>query len=641
MIFLCSQNTQDSVKKNAFITLCEPSFIVDYLNTSTETEFAVDTETEGLDPHTCKVTILQIGDSTNQFVIDCRYVDILLFKKFLESKKLLLHNSKFDYKMLKRSGIFIENIYDTMLAEAVLYCGYFKYGLSLKDLVERYCNYSMDKTLRGGFSTLFNSPLSLEQVKYAADDVTFLHQIKEKQRVRMLEYDLEYTVNLENNAIKALADIEYNGMGFNKKKWLENTKESELELIDLENTLDSYILMHPILQTKYPMNCQLDLFTMDARRLSINYSSPDQVLKMLKCLIPDIPDTNDFTLSKYKQFPIIELLQKYREVKTIVDRYGRSFLTTINKKTNRIHTDFWPVLNTGRISSGSSKTNSPNVQNIPADNRFRNCFIARPGFKWVSIDYSSQELRLMADGSGEEGFINALNEGIDLHCYAGSMMFKRTITKEDKDLRNKAKTINFGKPYGMGPPKLADTLKISIDEANDLFKEYALAFPKLNAWLDKQGLLGKIHGYSETFYPCKRKRFYPEIDEARQLRIDVQTAPYQLTKSMWKNILTIEGRVMRNSMNGPIQGSGADICKEALIAGRDLIDTYNKLCSQNGDPVAYLICTVHDALDFEVREDLAEQFTKEMCKLMIDCGNKYVTKVKMDVDPTITDYWIK
>jgi DNA polymerase-1 len=247
----------------------------------------------------------------------------------------------------------------------------------------------------------------------------------------------------------------------------------------------------------------------------------------------------------------------------------------------------------------------------------------------------------MADGSGEEGFINALNEGIDLHCYAGSMMFKRPITKEDKDLRNKAKTINFGKPYGMGPPKLADTLKISIDEANDLFKEYALAFPKLNAWLDKQGLLGKIHGYSETFYPCKRKRFYPEIDEARQLRIDVQTAPYQLTKSMWKNILTIEGRVMRNSMNGPIQGSGADICKEALIAGRDLIDTYNKLCSQDGDPVAYLICTVHDALDFEVREDLAEQFTKEMCKLMIDCGNKYVTKVKMDVDPTITDYWIK
>lgn len=246
----------------------------------------------------------------------------------------------------------------------------------------------------------------------------------------------------------------------------------------------------------------------------------------------------------------------------------------------------------------------------------------------------------MADGSGEEGFIDVLNRGEDLHCYAGSLMFKKTITKADKDLRNKAKTINFGKPYGMGPNKLADTLQISIEEAETLFKEYGIAFPKLNKWLDTQAKLGVTRGYSETFAPCRRKRFYPELEIIPRLREEVKyvTKGSPESKALWKQILQTEGQVQRNSMNSPIQGSGADITKEALIGVRNLIVEYNTTYQEK---VAYLICTVHDAIDVEVREDLANQFAKEMEDIMINAGNKYVSKVQMKVDTTITKEWIK
>lgn len=192
---------------------------------------------------------------------------------------------------------------------------------------------------------------------------------------------------------------------------------------------------------------------------------------------------------------------------------------------------------------------------------------------------------------------------------------------------------------GMGPPKLADTLKISLEEAEELFKLYAQAFPKLNSWLDSQGKFGVTNYHSRTFSPCKRIRWYPEMKEIPNLRLEVANIEDSIIrKEYWKKILSTEGQVFRNSMNSPIQGTGADITKEALISVRDLITRYNK---KYGEEVAYLICTVHDAIDVEVREDLAEQFAKEKKQLMIEAANKYVKTVSIGVDVTITKYWYK
>ena len=596
----------------------------------------VDSETTGKDPHNDKIISLQLGDNENQFFIDCRKVNILEFKELLESKNLILQNSKFDYKMLKAAGICIENLYDTMLAECVLYTGYEKWGYGLDKLIERYTGNIISKEERKGFTQQGDRSFTKAQIEYGATDVTYLHQIKEQQEKRIKELNLGYCVNLENNAVKALADIEFNGMILNKEKWLAIALKNKKEAKKLGEQLDEIVLTDEKLSKKYkPPVIQGDLFGFVPRELNINYASPSQILALIKTLGIYVENTNERELTKIKKkHPFIEKLLDLREKNKIVSTYGESFLNYISPYTGKVHTSFWQIKDTGRVSSGNKDDNAPNLQNLPAKNEFRNCFEARKGFKWVSIDYSGQELRLMADASGEQGFIDVLNRGEDLHCYAGSMMFKRTITVADKELRTKSKTINFGKPYGMGPEKLADTLGITIEEAKELFDIYAKTFPTLNKWLENQGKIAKKQGYSLTFSPCRRRRWYPDMSIAKELRKTVQRGD----KGTWKKILTIEGQTERNGGNSPIQGSGADICKEALVGVRQLIQQYN---DKYKEEVAFLICTVHDAIDSEVREDLAEEFAKEKAKIMVECGNKYVSKVSMEVDITITDFWYK
>jgi len=597
---------------------------------------AIDTETQGRDPHVKKVLSLQIGDDKNQWVIDCRYNDIKKFKDLLENKLCLLHNAKFDYKFLKHAGIVMEKIYDTMLAECVLHAGYESFGYGLKDLAKRYLDIDLDKTTRGDFYKLTSQPFTDKQIEYAALDVAYLHRIKDLQQFKIDQFDLKYCVDLENEVVKAFADIEYNGISFDIKAWLQNARNYEHKQHTIESELDNLVVTDNVLSRSYkPKYVQTTMFDVVRRECTINYSSPSQILKIFQELGFTVDSTDDRTLSKHvDKHPFFKKLQEYREVSKIVSTYGEAFTEYINPNTMKIHTDFWQVKSTGRVSSGSKDMNAPNMQNLPQDNKFRNCFIASPGFSWISIDYSAQELRLMADGSKEKGFIDVLNAGEDLHCYAGSMMFKQTITKADKDLRNKAKTINFGKPYGMGPNKLADTLSISIEEAEDLFKVYADSFPKLNKWLADQGKFAKNNMYSVTFPPCKRRRWYPDIKKARELRATVQEGD----KATWKEIMMIEGQTERNGMNHPIQGSGADITKEALISIRNLILETNKMHKKE---VARMLCTVHDQIDVEVIDEIAQEFAEKMKNIMIASGNKYVKDVNMEVDVTITKVWTK
>ncbi len=598
---------------------------------------ACDTETTGRDVHINNLLCIQLGDSDNQWVIDIRVINILLFKDLLESKLILFHNAKFDYKFLKKNNIIVENIYDTMLAECVIYCGYDKFGYGLKDVLNRYCGISLDKSVRADFLNITDQEFTDYQIEYAAIDVAYLHEIRNRQLELIELYNLNYCVNLENQVVKALADIEYNGMYLDSKEWLKIANDSKLGLDKLQIELDEIINKDPKLAEIYkPKYIQTNLFDFEERELNINYASPSQMLKIFKVLGYDVESTNDRELTKLvNKHEFFAKLSEYREIAKVVSTYGESFLNYINPKTGNVHTDFWQIKNTGRVSSGSKVMNSPNLQNIPADNKFRNCFKPRKGYKWISIDYSGQEMRLMADASGELGFIDILNNNKDLHCYVGSMMFGREIDPiKDKSIRTKVKTINFGKAYGMGPSKLADSLSITIEESEELFKLYEKSFPVLNGWLKKQGEFAKNNKYSKTFNPCNRRRWYPDMKEALELRKTVKTGD----REGWKKILTIEGQTERNGGNQPIQGTGADITKEALVEIRKLIKAINIFYEEEA---AYLICTVHDAIDVEVKDYVADSFAKSMAEIMINCGNKYVSKVKMEVDITITDKWQK
>jgi DNA polymerase-1 len=593
-------------------------------------EIEIDTETTGLDVHTLTPLSLQIGDFENQFVLEySSATELLQFKDLLESKLCILAHAKYDYKVLKKFGINLNRVYDVVLAEQVLFCGYENVKSNLKTLVKKYCGEKLDKSVRNNFTDKErqNTTLSISELIYAAKDVKYLGLIKKAQEILIKKYDLSYCVALECEASKALGDIEYNGMFLNKKSWLDNLEFSKVEVLKLKQSLNDLVINTPELESLIPTYKQGDLFAEVPKVIQVNYSSPKQISNICTLLGYPVESTNAKVLEDLvTKHPFFETLIAYKKTAKIISTYGESFLKYIHPKTGRVHTSFWQIKSTGRVSSGSKNDNAPNLQNIPASNNFRNCFESRPGFSWVSIDYAAQELRLMAEGSKEEGFIDALNAGKDLHCFVGSMMFKRTITKEDKKLRTQAKTINFGKPYGMGESKLANTLKITKTEAAKLFKEYAEAFPNLDKWLTKQGLQGPQLGYSRTFKPCKRIRWYPE------------TAKLKTKKLSWSDRGKIEGSAIRNAMNHPIQGSGADITKEALILVRNLIIEYN---IKYGEEVAFLICTVHDQIDTEVRDDLAVEFSKKKEKLMIQAGNKYVTLVNMDVDTTITKVWEK
>lgn len=600
----------------------EPQEILDYFEDKESVE--VDTETEGFDPHTKKIITLQLGDKDRQFVIDVRSVNILLFKDLIESKLCLLQNAKFDYKVLMKNSIVLDKIYDTFLAENVIFNGFQERGTSLDALVKNYLGYEMEKETRGTFTSLHGEPLTERQIRYAGTDVAYLTRIKELQKRLIEKYDLWYAVDLANETVKSLADIEYNGMYLDKDEWMEIARQKQQELIKLELKMDRYLVDS---EANYqPVYLGQDLFGEQTRVLDVNYGSPMQVKEMLNRLGMKVTSTDDRTLQKLKSDDFVQLLLEHRKLAKKVSTYGEAFLKYIKDGTGRIHTDFWQIKNTFRLGSGNKKQNAPNVQNIPSANEYRNCFKPREGYSWLSIDYSSQELRLMADFSGEDKFIDALNEGKDLHCFAYNTMTGANITKKDKEKRTKAKLINFGKPYGMSPYKLADTLDIPIEEAEELFELYARAFPSLNMQLEDQAEFGKKHGYIMLNPLHKGRRWFPEHKEMRE------HGQYM----SWKEKNRLNGIIARASMNTPIQGTGAVIVKEAMVEIR-------KWLIEQGywQDEVYMICQVHDQIDFEVRDDLVDDIKHKLENIMIEVGNKYVTRVSMDVDSTITKQWQK
>jgi DNA polymerase-1 len=605
-------------------------------------EIQIDTETSGLDPHKDKVTSLQIGDFKNQFFIDARVVDIRLFKDLIEKKLCILQNAKFDYKMLKAAGIMLNRIYDTMLAESVLFCGYEKYPIGLAALHQKYLNITLSKEEREGFLHIGARPFTLKQVEYGALDVTNLSRIRDMQMVEIHKLNLLYCVEIENSVVKAMGDIEYNGMILDPPSWNKVTQIYTEKLLQIQKAMDDIVTTEPKLKKWAPKGLQQNLFGYEERHVKANYGSPAQIKQMCHALGHKVESTDEREIGKLAKLdpndsdivlsakhPFFAALLQNREIAKVVSTYGDSFLNYISPITGRVHTDIWQIKSTGRISSSK-----PNLQNLPAKNIFRNCFKARPGFSWVSIDYASQELVIMADQSGEPVFIEALNDKKDLHSISASLLFDKVITKSDKKERTAAKTITFGLCYGMGADKLSDSLDIPLDEAKDLMAKYEKAFPTVISWLKKSGQTAVKEGRTTTNDYCRRIRWYPGAKRAKELRKTVQKGD----KMAWKEILMAEGSTEREGKNHLVQGSAANITKEALIEVRNLILAYNWF---HKEEVAFLICQVHDAIDVEVRDDLSLEFSEKMAQIMRDCGNKYVTKVKMDVDVTITKEWVK
>ena len=600
-----------------------------------QTVLGVDTETEGMD-FTCKKMIMfQIGDTKNQYVIDTRSESIEPLRGILESNKIIkiLHNAKFDYKFIKKwANIELAGIYDTFLVERILHCGKRgpKYGL--KDLVLNYLGKELDKEPRNKFVNLQGAPYTDVQIQYGAKDVEYLIQLRELQLPQITEKKLEQVVDLECKAVLAFADIEYNGLEIDREAWLNLDKINADKAKEYFDDLDNAVIQDPRLQRFVLVYIQGDLFTdqKELRKVGVNWDSPKQVLEVFKELIPNLENVNGKELYKHRNYGLVSKYVRYKEYMKLCTSYGKPFFKYL-KGDGMVHTNFHQILDTGRVSSSH-----PNMQQIPANNNFRNCFIAPEGWSFVSSDYTSQELNVIAFGSKDPVWIQALEDGQDLHSVCAELVYKQKWSEAAEDdcayvrgkvkcecpqhqtLRNNVKAINFGLAYGMGPHKLADTLQINKDQATKLIEEYFKAFPSIKGFLERLGNFGKQYGYIKTFPPFNRKRWfstwYPKIWNNKSSMMEI-------------------GSIERASKNTPIQGASADMTKLALI----YIHEYIK---ENNIPVK-MVMTVHDQIDTICNNSYTKTWKKKMTELMEKAAKVVVTNGLLKADTNISKTWSK
>jgi len=568
----------------------------------------VDTETTGFDALTEKVVLLQLGVAGKAFVFDVRKgnVDAKIFKPLLEDDNHLkiLQNAIFDYKMLRSNfGIEINRMYDTMLAEQLLFLG-LNPKANLQYLAAKYFHLNMPKDAAPTFKN-YNQEYQEYQLRYAANDVSILRDIYNLQLPQLKQQGLTRVAKLEFEFVKPLAEMELNGIALDVGKW--------------RGILDEMTVERDLLQSKVSnvLNQTIDQTTLFGVSL-LNLDSPLQLVRSLNTLGIPVDSTDVKELVKYKNNPIVELLLDYRKYEKFITTYGEPMINRLHPKTNRLHTDFTQMVSTGRLSSSN-----PNLQNIPKEQRYRACFVAMPGYKLITCDMSQAELRILADYSRDPAFLEAYATGKDLHTITACEMFGVTPEEVDRDkklsdedpnkkgYREATKAINFGLIYGLTEVGLARRLGCSEEKARALINKYFNKYRKIKEYLDKSGRSAVINRYSTTI--SGRKRFYKLPDPSDT------------------NFNRLRGSVERAGKNHPIQGSNADTIKQSMIYVNDRIKNYD----------AKLILTVHDEVVVEVREDQSEEIAPMISQCLVDGFAEFFKTVKMEAASLIGDCWLK
>ncbi|MBC7959407.1 MAG: DNA polymerase I, partial [Vallitaleaceae bacterium] len=302
--------------------------------------------------------------------------------------------------------------------------------------------------------------------------------------------------------------------------------------------------------------------------------------------------------------PIIREILNYRQLTKLKSTYADGLFEYIGKD-GRIHSNFnQKTAATGRLSS-----TDPNLQNIPVrieiGREIRKVFIPKKDYVFIDADYSQIELRLLAHLSGDESFINAFNNNLDIHTMTASQVFHVPFEEVTSLQRRNAKAVNFGIVYGISAFGLSQDLKITRQEAADYIDQYFAKYPKVKGFLDQTIENAKKDGYVKTMY--NRIRHIPELSSSN---------------------FTVRSFGERVAMNTPIQGSAADIIKIAMI------HVYDRLKSEGLK--SCLILTVHDELLIETHKDEIEVVTQLLVEEM---ENAVHISVPLTVDAHSGNSW--
>lgn len=562
-----------------------------------------DTETTQLDPFEGIIRLVQLSNGTETKVIDLKpfmekgdlrtLPDLAPLRDILANPKIekVAHNAKFDAKWVKHHlGVDVGGIFDTLLASQLIAAGDQDRRHSLAEVVSFFLGQELDKTEQ--VSDWSAAELSHSQVEYAARDAATMLPLREKVWEKLKADELDKTAKLEFECVMPVAAMEQNGFHLDRGRWLEQlgkVKKMQAKLADeLQDMLSAGV-------------AQASLFG----RAEINLDSQAQVTDALKNLGVPVPEsTRGWQLQPLaNDYPVVAKLLEYRSVAKGLTSFGENILEFIKPQTGRIHADFRLIgAPTGRFSCSN-----PNLQQIPHGEEYRRAFTAPEGRKLVIADYSQIELRILADFSGDENFINAFISGADFHATTAAQVFNVKPEEVTPDQRTFAKRLNFGVVYGIGSSRFAMMTGLSQTEAENIMRRYFATYRKLDAWLREAG--GKVlrDRVSRT---ASGRMFRFRFDETDRGQI---------------------ASARRNGMNFPIQGSSADILKRSLRLLHDSI----------AGTSAKLVNIVHDEIIVECDASEAESTCKKLEKAMCDAGEEIVKKVPIKVDAKIADEWVK
>ena len=562
--------------------------------------FAVDTETDGLDPMTArlagvsmalapgKACYIPLGHGANKtdllsgdkpMQIDMSTA-LELLKPLLEDRAVLKigQNIKYDMSIFCGLGIDVGPIDDTMLLSFVLEAGQHNHGMDeLSELHLGHTPIPIKELIGSGKSqiTFDQTPID-KATRYAAEDADVTFRLWERLKPR-LSRECVATVyeTMDRPLIPVVSEMERAGILVDRNRLSQLSGEFAQRMAGLEDQA------HKLAGRPFNLGSpkQLGDILFDEMKLADVVGAKRTKTGAWATGADALED-----LAAYGH-ELPKVLLDWRMLSKLRSTYTETLSEAINKDTGRVHTSYSLAgAQTGRLAS-----TDPNLQNIPIrteeGRKIREAFIAAPGNVLLSADYSQIELRLLAHVADIPSLRQAFNDGVDIHAMTASEMFNVPVKGMDPMIRRQAKAINFGIIYGISGFGLARQLSIPREEAAAYIKKYFQKFPGIQDYMEQHRAFGREHGYVETIFG--RKVWLPQIK-----------SPNGAERSFGE----------RQAINAPLQGSAADIIKRAMIRMPQAM--------KDAGLRARMLLQVHDELVFECPEKeakaLAEIATKTM-----------------------------
>ena len=607
-----------------------------------ESFISLDVETSGMESRRDNIRLVQLKINNNIYILNIETLEmkyLVYILNLLEEKEVtfILQNAKFDLKFIYHNiNIMLSKVYDSMVAESVISGAKLKYS-SLVVLLKKYLGVVLDKEVRLDF--VEKDTITEEMLIYSALDVEYLYDLLLKQYEEVVNLKLVKVINLEMKIIPAVAKMEYDGITFNKDKWIALSELSlknkeiyySLMLDSIWNSFmssngkieNAFVLFEkfniPVKTKKLRVLLEsiTDLSNVeDYWREHFNVSSIKQVRTALNlCSIP-VDNLKEATLSAIEdKYEIVSTLLEYKSWDKKCSTYGIEYLNYISDITGKIHAEF----NQNGTETGRFACSKPNLQQVPTDTvdgvaLWRECFISSEDYLIISVDYSQQEYKIVGELSGEPKIIDAYKAGIDMHTATASIIYDVPIEDVDSKQRYDGKTINFGLLFGMTKWGLAKKLLVTKPKAQRFIDKIIKGYPIFAEFRRQAEEIIFENMYSRTM--LGRIRFFKpkkvfEVDE----RFDLYKA-----------------RILREGFNHIIQGTAADMLKLALM--------YSYYDNPFGEDFRVLLL-IHDEIVVEAKEEIIDEAKEFLISCMDRAFEYFVKEIKSGVNAQVKESWTK